>query len=358
MKILHVINNLNRGGAETLLLKIIPVMKEKTGWDISVVILENEIYLLPMFEAKGITVHVLPLLHKRLITQLLELTRFLKKTKPDIIHTHLIYGDTRGQIAAFLAGVSSRVLTLHNMELPTTRGSGVLVRLSSLLAKKIITVSNSIQKFHIKPKVYDVGKMETIYNFPGFEISSQLAKKNVKPPLRLIQVGRLKPQKGQNILIEAIAELTRRGVDCELKIYGTGELENELNTQIDTLELTNVQLMGLTENVEEKLLESDVFISSSLWEGFNMGLVEALSVGVPVIATDLPPHREILTRNGEYPFLVSPGSSIDIVDSVIELLSKDFDELSIKAKDLAKSYSIENFMNEHIKLYSELVKEA
>lgn len=357
MKILHVINNLNRGGAETLLLKIIPMMKQNTNWDISVVIIEDVTYLLPLFEAAGIKVHILPILHKKLFIQIYELTVFMRKMKPDLVHTHLIYGDTRGQLSAFLAGVKSRVLTLHNMELPTTKGSEILTKLSSFLAKKIITVSESIQEYHVVPNIYDVKKMETIYNFPSFKAESTMVKGQIGNPIKLVQVARLKPQKAQNVLIDAVAELNQIGINCVLNIYGTGELQEELEEQIERLALKNVFLNGLTERVEEKLLDSDLFISSSLWEGFNMGLVEALSVGLPVIATDLPPHREILTKNRDYSFLVSPGSSVEIVEAVKKVVSMNYSGLCKTSCELAKEFSIEKFMEDHVALYSTLLND-
>lgn len=111
----------------------------------------------------------------------------------------------------------------------------------------------------------------------------------------VVALGRLAPQKGFDWLIEAFAAMTVN--DARLLIFGEGELRADLQAQINALGLADrVDLAGYTDNPLAEIRDADAFVLSSRFEGSPNGLVEAMSVGTPVLAFDCPHGpKEILT---------------------------------------------------------------
>lgn len=106
---------------------------------------------------------------------------------------------------------------------------------------------------------------------------------------RIVSVGRLEPQKNHRLLIEAFSEFHREYTDYQLHLFGVGELENELRKQVERLNLNNsVVFRGFSSNVKEEIRDSAMFVLSSDYEGISNSMIEALSMGIPVISTDCP----------------------------------------------------------------------
>ncbi|TYC90273.1 glycosyltransferase [Novosphingobium sp. BW1] len=106
-------------------------------------------------------------------------------------------------------------------------------------------------------------------------------------PVRFLTIGRLARQKGHDVLIEAFAQLIAQGIDAHLTIVGDGEEQDALSAQIGRLGLAcKVRLAGKIAYPAAELAEAECFVSASRWEGFGVAIVEAMSAGLPVIATD------------------------------------------------------------------------
>jgi glycosyltransferase involved in cell wall biosynthesis len=122
-----------------------------------------------------------------------------------------------------------------------------------------------------------------------------------------INIGRLTEAKGQFHLIRSYSKVLKENPDAKLIILGEGELRAQLEKLIKRLNLKDkVLLLGNQDNVFPFLKQADCFVSSSLWEGLQITLIEALAVGTPVISTDCPTGpREIIAPN------LSLGGKID-----------------------------------------------
>lgn len=114
----------------------------------------------------------------------------------------------------------------------------------------------------------------------------------------VVAVGRLNHQKGFDMLLQAFADMPNQA-DCRLIIFGEGELRAPLEQQINQLNLSaRVDLAGYTDNPLAEIKQADLFVLSSRFEGSPNGLVEAMSVGTPVVAFDCPHGpREILQQH-------------------------------------------------------------
>lgn len=106
----------------------------------------------------------------------------------------------------------------------------------------------------------------------------------------LLMVGRLETQKGHATVIEALAGVS---TPWHLNIVGSGALARTLKEQVERLGIASrVQFLGERKDVPALMAQADVFLFPSRWEGMGLALVEAMTAGVPVLASDLPVIRE------------------------------------------------------------------
>lgn len=161
----------------------------------------------------------------------------------------------------------------------------------------------------------------------------------------IIAAGRLVPQKGFDILIEAFKLVNEKHPDWKLKIFGSGKDKSSLEKQIQENRLYNhVFLMGPTKDMELELVKSSIYALSSRFEGFGMVIVEAMQCGVPVVSFDCPKGPGEIIKNGEDGILVENGNVEKFAEALIELIE---DEEKMKrygdaAINNVKRYEINN----------------
>ncbi|MDB5701428.1 MAG: hypothetical protein JWL66_1627 [Sphingomonadales bacterium] len=150
---------------------------------------------------------------------------------------------------------------------------------------KVIAVSPSLASY-IDSRVGEPGLVEYLPNpVRQFQPSPRaIAKEGL---VSFISIGRLARQKGHDILIDAFAKVLATCHGARLVIVGDGQEFGALDAQIDRLGIRDhVLLAGKISNPEAELASADCFVSASRWEGFGVAIVEAMSAGLPVIATD------------------------------------------------------------------------
>ncbi len=124
----------------------------------------------------------------------------------------------------------------------------------------------------------------------------------------MVNVGRLAAQKGQALLVEAFAGARAEVPDAGLVILGRdGEASDEVKGAITRFDVTDsVTLVGHSTRVAEYLRHGHVFAFSSLMEGLGTAVLEAMAIGIPVVAFDIPPVREA-AQDGRYAELIPAG---------------------------------------------------
>ncbi len=149
----------------------------------------------------------------------------------------------------------------------------------------------------------------------------------------LIAVGRLAPQKGFDLLIQAFDRLKDKYPDWHLTILGEGASRGELEALISQSKLTDrIHLLGQVKNVNAYLYQADLFVLSSRAEGFPMGLCEAMACGLPVIATDCLSGPRELINDGVDGILVA-SEDVDALANGLDLLMSD----PVKRQQLAQA---------------------
>ncbi|WP_049580048.1 glycosyltransferase family 4 protein [Streptomyces sp. SBT349] len=138
-----------------------------------------------------------------------------------------------------------------------------------------------------------------------------------------LAAGRLRPQKGFDLLIPAWARTVEEFPDWQLRIYGTGDKEPKLRRLIDKHHLYNhVFLMGRTDQLDEEMSKASMYVLSSRFEGLPMVLIEALSHGLPVVSFDCPTGPADVIRDGKEGLLV-PAEDVDALGAAMRRLMGD-----------------------------------
>jgi len=218
-------------------------------------------------------------------------------------------------------------------------------------ADKVVCVSKETEK--ILNRKYGVQNTCTIYNMMDIEENIKLSPEELpseykeivvghgEDHLNFINIGRLDRQKGQWFLIRSFKKVVDNFENARLFIIGEGDLKHDLEYLINELNLeNNVFLLGNVENVFPFLGNCDCFVFTSLWEGFGLVLVEALSVNLPTISTDCKTGpREILCpeldldTEIEYPYYGNSGILIQTPPN--KFLLNNIDEVPlIKEEDV------------------------
>ena len=141
-------------------------------------------------------------------------------------------------------------------------------------------------------------------------------------------VGRLAQKKNQILLLHAFSEVTKTNDNTRLIIIGTGPLEQELKSLADKLGIKDrVWFTGYRNDVPKLLSLIDVFVFPSLREGLPLSLLEAMALGRPCIASDLPCNREVI-QSESVGRLVSPTQVNEWTDSMIEFYQLSTEDLS------------------------------
>jgi glycosyltransferase involved in cell wall biosynthesis len=142
----------------------------------------------------------------------------------------------------------------------------------------------------------------------------------------IITIGRLQKMKAHETLIKAF-KIVKNRVNCRLLIIGEGEEYAHLQELIDKLELTaSVRLTGGMVNPYPYLKAAEVFVLTSLYEGFGNVLVEALSLGKKVVATNCVGGPAYILNYGEYGTLVTVGAVEEIAEAIINKLAESVDK--------------------------------
>lgn len=174
-------------------------------------------------------------------------------------------------------------------------------------------------------------KTEIIYN-PVFLPSQLIGQALDAPKLKtIVSVGRLEKQKNQELLLDAFAIVHKYNPSYQLIIYGEGELREILEKKVDSLGLKEVvKLPGAVTDLHRKILNADVFVMSSDYEGMSNALIEAMCLGLPCISTKVSGAVDLIQEN-KNGILVELGDKEGLAKAILNLI-----EDKSKAEQLAR----------------------
>lgn len=355
MKILYVITQGEIGGAQ-LYVSALAQAASSQNWDVSVAVgQDGDNWLRQQINAKNS--HFLTLKRlKRAISPLndilavFELTKLYQKIKPDIIHLNSSKAGVVGTLAFWLCPKSSRgklIYTAHGWVFNEPMNSLKralyywLERLTAGTKTRIICVSEYDRQIGLKKKVAKIDKLVTIHNGVDFPANYFLDKETALAELlkntayssdthndKKIVIGTIAnfyATKGLNILIDTVKLLNQEpsAVSYKLIIIGEGELRSELEQQIKQLGLQNdIILTGSKPQAAKYLKALDVAVMSSVKEGFPYFILEAMSAGLPIVATRVGGIPEMID-DGVTGYLAEAKSSQALAEKISLLTTEE-----------------------------------
>lgn len=324
-RIAFCITDLDVGGAERCLVNLACELPQ-SDWSPHVYCLSRRGVLADQLEAHGIPATCLNWRGWSDAPRIWRLARLLREWRPELLQTFLFHGNMAGRIAARFARVPVVVSGIRVAE----REKSWHVRLERMTRRLVthhVCVSASVAEFSIREARL---RPETVTVIPNgvdaarFAGALPLAAEELEAPPGsrwIIAIGRLHPQKGHALLIDAVAPVLRTNPDWRMMIVGEGPLRRELESQIASLECGDrIRLLGFRDDVPRLLKSASLFVLPSLWEGQPNVVLEALAAGLPVIATDVEGVRELIdpAAGGR---LVSPGDVSALRESISEFVS-------------------------------------
>jgi glycosyltransferase involved in cell wall biosynthesis len=341
VRVITVINSLAESGAERSLAELVPLL-EDGGVDVKLLCLHRRPEI---GEGGAITNgHDVQFAEQNdWLGRVRELRRMIAQTRPDLIHTTLFESNVTGRFGARGTGVP--VLTsLVNTPYEPIRLEDPNITAWKLRVVKGIdgwTARRYTRHFHaithavaaaaerdLRIRECDITVVERGRDLgrlgePGTERRAR-ARSSLAlgaNEVVLATVGRQEYQKGQWHLLEAMVSLASTHPQARLLVAGRrGNASNRLDAVMQAPSLNGViRLLGHREDAPEILAASDIFVFPSLFEGLGGALIEAMALGLPVVASDLPAIREVV-EPGRNAVLVPPGSSSALSRALVAMI--------------------------------------
>ena len=366
-KIVFLIDNLKGGGAEKAV-KIILEGLYENGLNPIVVLLEEQLdYTLnPDIELYSLSKEMTKYNFLQLGFKLLKL---LKKLSPDIVYAT----NTKAQVLLLFTKPLFKTQRVINIQVDLTKqyeNKKYLFNIYNKLLKNADKYSfisygiyeNLKDKIPAKPNIF-------IPNPIDFSEIDSLKIENIEDKYKyiyekkvFITIGRLTEQKGQWILLEAFSKIKE---DSNLVILGSGEKEEKLKRLVVDLDIEKrVFFLGFQNNPFKFLYNADIFVLSSLWEGFGNVIIEAMRCGLPIISTDCSSGpREIIEPKNDVNYrlrnnieiatygVLAPVSDFLNLSEAMKLMYEDkklqlhyAQKSTLRAKDYSKKLIVYDFM--------------
>jgi glycosyltransferase involved in cell wall biosynthesis len=269
---------------------------------------------------------------------------------------HAFYGAKRHRCKIYFTPHSS-----WEIELMSSNYS-IFCRILLAFSNGAIGISPSVSESIIKTFHLPEHKVFTIINtidYKRFKINVDIRKKkrelNVKGKEKVIgAVGGLRRVKNYPSLIKAFKIVHEKMDNVKLIIIGEGKMRDELESLAKDLGLSNkVSFLGVRSDVPELMKVMDVYCLTSFFEGMPLSLLEAMSAGVPIVGTDVPGIRDLITHE-HTGLLVSSDNHKELAEGLIRVLMHPFlaEKLAKNEKKFVlKKHSIENWIWQYERLF-------
>jgi len=249
--------------------------------------------------------------------------RLMRQLKIDVVLTNMDKELRFGGLAARFAGVKA-IIPRRGIDYPI-KNTWIYRFAYNYLATGIIANSQSTKKSVLKNSPWlNPDKIRVIYNGVDIVRFSSKPRTNLRKELKIDQnsfligfVGQLNERKGVDTLLHAFRIFSKKK-KATLLLVGTGSMEKECRQLAETCP-GNVVFTGYCEDIDEIMKAIDVLVLPSLWEGFGIVLIEAMSAGKPVITTSVSNMPEIVSQGIEG-YLVPPDDENKLSQAFLKLI--------------------------------------
>jgi len=357
IKILYIAPSLDAGGAERFLIDLMTNLN-RSEFDFSLLLFAHAGFFFDELSAQGVEIKVL---HKRWKFDPINfylMYRTVQKNRPDIVHTQL-GGDIYGRLLAKILGIKVIVSTEVDINREESFFLRQLKTWTAKFAAKIVAVSDAVRRDVIQRYHVAADRVQIIYN--GLDV--QKFSKSARPDKQRSKIifggmGRLAPAKNWSTLLQAIALMKNKNIEC--LIAGTGALRPELEKLVLELELKGrVKFIGLVKDVPAFMSNLDFFVLPSKREAFGIVLIEAGLLGVPVLASNIDGIPEII-KDEERGILFDPMRSDDLAKKldwmIANIHSAEVDNMTLALQNFVRdNFDIKNIALQYEDLYKDLL---
>jgi glycosyltransferase involved in cell wall biosynthesis len=328
MKIVYFIDHLRHDGSQRVLRELVEGLG-KRGHIQAVVCLNDswDAALVERLRAAKAEVRIVGKLGVAGGYGLLSTWQWLRCRQFDAAVTLLLYSDVIGRLLARSAGIPFIATSIQTRDVHYSSMQRWLVRQTARWANRIVLCSENIREFAAIAEGASSERTCVVPHGVPFDKyhstigRSALCREFGLPSASIIlgSVGRLTYQKGYDILLEALARLSRH--DFQLLLIGVGEEEQSLRLQAHRLGLEkHVHFAGYRHDVPLLLGSLDIYLQPSRFEGMSLAVIEAMASGCPIVATAVDGTCEVI-ENGRHGWLVPPEDPPALAATIEEAMS-------------------------------------
>jgi len=358
------ITDLDVGGAEKALVRLATRL-DRSRWTPSVACLQPEGSLAETLRKSDVDVFSLDIRSWRDVTQaLLRWRRELQKKNPAILQTFLFHANVLGRVAAWITRVP---VVVSGVRVAERRDKGHLLadRLTHRMANAHVCVSQATAQFQIAAAGVPESRVEVIPNGIAAENPTsdsidvdEASQWGAKSAANLVFVGRLDHQKGIDLLLDALAQLPA-GKRPSVALVGAGPDREALEAQTKRLELEElVRFIGWQAIPSAWMAAADALVLPSRWEGMPNVVLEAMSVGKPVIAANVEGVAD-LVDDGVTGWIAEANNPASLASAISRFLTDRhrWTEMGASARRKAsEEFSMEQVVERYERLWLQLLE--
>lgn len=369
-KILHIIPSLRKGGAERMVLDICSQQSKLKNVKVKLVCF----FKINSYEqqSKSIDLTVIPVdlkisIFRENLIKVDNLQKFIEKYNPCIIHTHLFYSELVTSFCNFPSAkwithahdnmkqflkLSFKTFLKKNMITNYYERKILFKNYQRNGGTKIICISKNTFNFFNKnaPNIPKVLLWNAV-DIERFSINKTKSKES--SVLKLINVGTFVQKKNQIFLIEVARVLYDKNIDFRLTFLGEGPMLNKIKEKVEKqIFFSKIKFEGSVDNVENYLSKSDIYVHCATYEPFGLVLIEAMSMGLPVICLNGLGNNDLI-EDGRNGFIVNSNNPYDFAVKLLQLYQdkKSLSKMSNYAKIFASRFDIKDYILELMKIY-------
>jgi len=354
--ILHIIDSLSIGGAETLLINanvklpgfrhVLVHLKEPNVY-------EGQLSKLPVVCLGFNNWFSLP-------RAVIKLRKLIEQHQVSVVHSHLYYSTIVARLACprGVPLISSYHSLLYN---PANRAQYskkllLLDRLTYCRHHYLLFVSKAVQSL-VSRAVGVKGRNEVLYNYVDdkYFADNHCNHREHIPPLRIVMLGNLRPEKNYSTVVQALHQLP--SANLTLDIYGDGTQREALRDTIHQHGLAEkITLKGRIEQPDRVLPDYDLYIAASRFEGFGIALAEAMASGLPCLVSDIAAHWEVADDTVVY-FDPDDLESLPNKISLLVREPKRMSQMQALSKQRAALFRKRSYMERLGNIYNEVLSD-
>lgn len=312
---------------------------------------------------KTIDLEIVPMRSKFSWAAMAEIRKNIKHLKPDVIHIHGLRAGSLGRLAA----IGLKIPVIYTEHLWTKNyhlGSWLAhtVQLTGLWFLDMFTnlniaVSQAVKDFMVESQISRADKIKVVYN--AIEPAKRKAKLFLGDKTVLGTVGTLNEHKGIQYLVRAMPKVRREFPKVKLVIVGEGVYKKHLQQQVKKMRLERfIEFTGFVKDIEGEMIKFDIYVQPSLSESFGLAIVQAMNLGIPIVATNAGGIPEVVTT-GKSGILVEAGKPEALADAILTLLRDETKARKmgkLAAEEAKIKFNIRSMVKETEEIYEKVAK--